>query len=55
MTTEKDTTNLFQSALIAEKKDNGVTYRLYENRIYHVFIPSNIEVGMELINTSMTF
>lgn len=55
MTTEKEYTNLFKSECIAEHEENGVFYRLYENRIYHVIIPSFNNVGMEIVDVGYEF
>ncbi len=55
MTTNKDITNIFHSPLLAELENNGVIYRLYENRVYHVIVPEFNEVGMELINVGYDF
>jgi len=55
MTTNKDITNVFHSSVLDELENNGVIYRLYENRIYHVIIPEFNEVGMELIDVGYDF
>ena len=55
MSATNDNAKLFDSRLIAELIKNGVVYRLYENKIYHVVIPSYNEVGMELIENGYEF
>ena len=55
MTTEKEHSNLFNSECIAEHEENGVLYRLYKNRIYHVIIPSFNNVGMEIVEVGYRF
>ena len=51
----KEDINIFQSEIIADLIDNGVTYHIYHNRIYHVVIPSYNNVDMELINKGYAF
>ena len=55
MNVKQDNANLFNSHLLDELEENGVMYRLYENRIYHVVIPSFNEVNMELIEVGYQF
>ncbi len=53
MKTEKE--RIINSALIAEDNINGVIYRLYENRIYHIVIPPMHNVGMEIVEYGLKF
>ena len=55
MTTENEHTNLFASKCIASHEENGVSYKIYENRIYHVVIPSFNNVGMEIVEIGYAF
>ncbi len=55
MTTEKENTDIFNAELIAEKVSNGVTFRIYNNRIFHVFIPRFHKISKETIEDGYAF
>lgn len=55
MTAEKEHINLFQANLIASKEIEGVVFKLYENRIFHVDIPRYTKVGMNIPTAGYKF
>lgn len=55
MTSEKDNTDLFNAQLIAERDVNGIRFRLYSNRIFHVKVPRYEKIGREIINAGYRF
>ena len=55
MTTNKDDINLFNSEVLAEKNINGIIYRIYKNRIYHVIIPRYEKVDLKVIDNGYRF
>lgn len=55
MTDEKDSLYNFESDLIAEQVEHGVTFRLYKNRIFHVSIPKDMKIGKSVIDSGYRF
>ena len=55
MTTDKENINLFQSDVRVEKEIDGIIYRIYNNRIYHVIIPRFEKVGISVIDNGYRF
>lgn len=55
MTNETATLYNFDSQLVAEHIEHGVTFRLYKNRIFHVYIPKNMKIEKKIIESGYTF
>lgn len=55
MTTEKEHTNLFKADVVAEHQIDGVFFRLYANRIFHVEIPRFSKIGMNITEEGYRF
>ena len=55
MTNEKEIMYNFDSKLIAEHIEQNVTFRIFENRIFHVSIPKDIKIGKEIIDIGYDF
>ncbi len=55
MNSTKEHTNIFNASLVSEAEHDGVVYRMYSNRIYHVIIPSMKSVGMEVVEFGLSF
>jgi len=55
MTDEKVHKFNFNSELIAERIEHGVTFRLFKNRIFYVSIPKNMKIGTEIIENGYQF
>jgi len=55
MTDEKVSPYNFDSQLVAERVELGVTFRIYENRIFHVSIPKDMKIGKSVIDCGYSF
>ena len=55
MTTEEEDLKNFQSKLRASMESDGIKYRLFENRIYHVIVPESYDVDMKMVNIGYKF
>lgn len=55
MTNEKDSMYNFDSQLVAERIEHEVTFRLYENRIFHASIPKDLKIGKSVIESGYRF
>lgn len=55
MTLDKEDTNIFNATMIAEKVVDGVVFRLYDNRVFHVVIPKMKKIGRKTIQDGYDF
>ena len=55
MILKKDNNDLFDALLIAEENHDGVIFRLYDNRIYHVIVPPDTKLGKEITERGYAF
>ncbi len=55
MILKKDNTDFFDAALIAEQNNDGVIFRLYDNRIFHVIVPPDTRIGKEITQIGYAF
>jgi len=55
MILKKDNTHFFDASLIAEENNDGVIFRLYDNRIFHVIIPPDTKIGKEITQIGYDF
>lgn len=55
MTDEQVSPYNFDSQLVAERVELGVTFRIYENRIFHVCIPKDMKIGKSVIDCGYSF
>ena len=55
MTSEKEHIELFQAELVAEKTVGNVIFRLFANRIFHVFVPPLEKINMATIQEGYKF
>ena len=55
MTNEKVSLHNFDSQLIAERVEHGVSFRLYKNRLFHVAIPKDMKIGKSVIESGYQF
>lgn len=55
MTLNKEDTNIFNADLIAEKVVNGVQFRLYSNRVFHVVLPKLQKIDRRTIDAGYAF
>jgi len=50
MTTKEEDLKNFHSEMIAFLEKDGIKYRLFKNRIYHVIVPESYDVDMKMVN-----
>ena len=55
MTTKEEDLKNFQSEMIAFLEKDGIKYRLFKNRIYHVIVPESCDVDMKMVNVGYQF
>lgn len=55
MTAEKEHINLFKADIIASQEIEGVIFKLYANRIFHVEIPRYTKVHMSITQAGCNF
>jgi hypothetical protein len=55
MTNEKVSLHNFDSQLIAERVEHGVSFRLYKNRLFHVAISKDMKIGKSVIESGYQF
>ena len=55
MILKKDNPDFFDARLIAEENHDGVLFRLYDNRIFHVIVPPDTKLGTEIIQVGYDF
>lgn len=55
MTTVRDYTDLFGAKMLATTSVGEISLTIYENRIYHVFIPQFEKVNREVIDAGYAF
>lgn len=55
MITEEEDLKNFQSEMLAFLESDGIKYRLFKNRIYHVIVPESYDVDMKMVNVGYQF
>lgn len=55
MTADKDDIDLFNADLIAESDINGIIFRLYSNRIFHVNVPRYEKIDQKTVEKGYEF
>jgi len=55
MINETDMSYNFDSQLIAERVEQGVIFRLFQNRVFHVSIPKDMKIGNSVIESGYRF
>jgi hypothetical protein len=55
MTLNKEDMNIFNAPMIAEKVVNGVQFRLFGNRIFHVLLPKLKKIDRKTIEAGYEF
>ncbi|MBL4863216.1 MAG: hypothetical protein JKY09_09410 [Crocinitomicaceae bacterium] len=55
MTTEKENTTIFQSPLLAKKEINGISFKLYSNRIFYAHISDYEKIEKKIIEAGYQF
>ena len=55
MTTKEEDLKNFQSEMLAFLENDGIKYRLFKNRIYHVIVPESYDVDMKMVNVGYQF
>lgn len=55
MTAEQEDTKVFRAPLVAEELFQGVRFRIYSNRIFHVTVPRYHKIKREVVDAGYAF